>query len=313
MSQQIYHRDWYLGHLSFSSYLNQLLNYRYHWHEDEYELSIVMTGRAEYIRGADSFTLEPDDGILIPPGAGHASYGLEKDTIALVVRFSRSAFSSLHGANETVRILAAPSSYADRYDAKWRMLRRCAAELLLSMASDGPTSELRFRSAGQRLVAELFDDFPHEIVPMQRDDLYHQRVMRTMTTYLEEHFSEKITLEDMAQLTGYNRTYLSTLFRDTVGIRFYDYLTRIRLANAMYDLKSDSIALTDIAIGNGFPDLKNFNLKFREVFHVSPMQYRKFLFQQGGTFLIRERRFVDLAEPRIRETLLRYMDGSKPA
>ena len=62
-----------------SSWQNDVFNYRYHWHEDEYELNILLHGRQECCRGSENFHLDVDDVILVPPGVGHASMGSQVD------------------------------------------------------------------------------------------------------------------------------------------------------------------------------------------------------------------------------------------
>ena len=49
--------------------------------------------------------------------------------------------------------------------------------------------------------------------------------------YMEEHYSEKITLEQIARLTGYNRTYISGLVKSELG-GFFAYVNRLRMTHA---------------------------------------------------------------------------------
>lgn len=65
-------------------FAHSIMNYRYHWHTDKYELSIVLHGTQEYCRGTETHSLSEDDLILTAPGNGHASMRQQPGTRALV-------------------------------------------------------------------------------------------------------------------------------------------------------------------------------------------------------------------------------------
>ncbi len=97
-----------------------------------------------------------------------------------------------------------------------------------------------------------------------------------MIAYLEDYYRERLSLQAAARQFYYN-SYVSQLFKDCMGINFYNYLTRIRLRHATRDLSETDRRIADIAADNGFTDLKSFNTKFREIFSCSPSDYRKSL------------------------------------
>lgn len=55
------------------AYIHQMLNFRYHWHRQEYELFLLLQGRAIVNRGEEIWDLSPGDLLLIDPGCAHAS------------------------------------------------------------------------------------------------------------------------------------------------------------------------------------------------------------------------------------------------
>ena len=72
-------------------FAHNIMNYRYHWHADDYELSILLYGVQSYCRGSENSLLHEDDVILTVPGNGHASMTQAADTCALVLHFSVAA------------------------------------------------------------------------------------------------------------------------------------------------------------------------------------------------------------------------------
>lgn len=305
--EPIYTRTWEKVNISVTAYIHQLMNYRYHWHENEYELDIVLTGRAQFVRGDRNFTLKSGDMILVNPGVGHASFSLVENTYAMVIRISKQAVNRVLPLGKEFRFDFAVDEEVHDLPLS-RKIRYYGALLLQSLGENSATGEIKSRASLELLCAAMIDEGTSEVIDCQREDLFHQQAIRVITSYMEEHYREKITLGDLSQLTQYNRTYISTIFRQTVGIRFYDYLIRIRITNALYDLADESKTLTDVAIDNGFPDLKNFNLKFREAIHVTPAQYREIIRTLGGEFVVRQRRYFAPDDPAVRPVLEAYRE-----
>lgn len=303
----VYYKNWPTVRISVTAYLHQLKNYRYHWHESEYELDIVLTGRAQFVRGDQNFTLESGDMILINPGVGHASFSLIDDTSAMVIRITKEAFERFLELGKEYRFDFVTDSET-RDTSLLRQIRYYSTLLLKSLQDDTVTSETKASASLELLTAGIADHAPFQIISRQREDLFHKEAIRVITSYLEEHYREKVSLDDLAKLTKYNRTYISTIFHKTVGIRFYDYLIRIRITNALYELADDTKTLTDVALDSGFPDLKNFSRKFRETIHVTPARYREVIRTMEGEFLVRNRRFYTPDDELVRPVLEEYLD-----
>ena len=64
-------------HTYVDGYVHKIYGYRYNWHENAYEIDIVLRGTLEFHRGGEKIILHQDDFLIIDPGVGHASYPLE--------------------------------------------------------------------------------------------------------------------------------------------------------------------------------------------------------------------------------------------
>ena len=95
MEETYYEMDLPRENIHLRCFAHSIMNYRYHWHPDEYELSIVLKGNQEYCRGTETHSLFEDDLILTAPGNGHASMRQQPDTRALVLHFPSNALKLL--------------------------------------------------------------------------------------------------------------------------------------------------------------------------------------------------------------------------
>lgn len=90
-----------------------------------------------------------------------------------------------------------------------------------------------------------------------------------------------------------------------MGVNFYEYLTRFRFQCALLDMGVSTASLTDIALSNGFADLKSFSRRFKETFGRSPAEYRALL--ANGPVMGRERRYIHPDDPIVTQKLDRYL------
>lgn len=307
MNEAYFQLRWPSEGLALWGFAHQVMNYRYHWHQNEYELSILLGGSQEFCLDRQSYFLEEDDVILIGPGTGHASFGRQADTCALVFHISQEAFKPFARKGCAFQFPHSPSGAETREAPRYCRIRFYAAQICEAALSHGPFSDLTARASAQLLLATMCTMFDHQTVrAVTEQDKEPMEAMRGLITYMEQHYREKITLDELAAYSGYNRTYISTLFKNTIGVNFYEYLTRLRLQQAIQDLTVTSKNLTDIALDNGFPDLKSFNARFKEVLHRSPSQYRSIL-SPDQIVTSGKRRLISEDHPLLTRKLAEYL------
>lgn len=275
MQNQLYYQtQWPKDNLFISCCAHELYNYRYHWHNSEYEIDILLKGKAEYCCGQNTYYLEENDVIFINPKVWHASFAREENSKALVIRFSDSAFKNFLKKDDHLIFDLPPSDSSTRNASIYRRLRYYASLLLTSMGGDGPFQKLTAKASFEMLLATLCESGSRSVKPYDTNKRNRETMMR-MIKFIEQHYMEKLSLDDMGQYTHYNRTYVSTLFKNTVGINFHDYLTKVRLSNAIFQLAVTDKNMTQIAVDCGFSDLKTFNHRFREIFGYLPAEYKQ--------------------------------------
>lgn len=93
--------------------------------------------------------------------------------------------------------------------------------------------------------------------------------------YIEEHYRENLTLDEIADFIGMNSSYMSTYFKKETGVNFKVYLTNRRMQEAIKLLNSTTMKSYEIADFIGYKDVKQFREKFKEIYGISPQQYKK--------------------------------------
>ena len=93
--------------------------------------------------------------------------------------------------------------------------------------------------------------------------------------YLDEHFTEKIMLEELAEKFFINKFYLSKIFKETYGTTVNNYLISKRITRAKQLLRFTDMTVDEIGVAVGMADANYFSRMFRKVEGSSPREYRK--------------------------------------
>lgn len=102
------------------------------------------------------------------------------------------------------------------------------------------------------------------------------KAVRTAIDYINRHVTENITLGDIAARVDLSPNYFSHIFKKSVGISLWEYITSKRIESAMALLSSDRERnMIDIAADCGFNNTANFNKMFRRVTGMTPSEFRR--------------------------------------
>ena len=93
--------------------------------------------------------------------------------------------------------------------------------------------------------------------------------------YIERHLNEKITLKDLAKISGYSEFHLIRIFAAATGETIGSYIRKRRLAAAAEALLNSGKRVIDIALDSGFGSSEAFSRAFKSVYGLSPHAYRK--------------------------------------
>ncbi|MDO4633368.1 MAG: response regulator [Eubacteriales bacterium] len=101
------------------------------------------------------------------------------------------------------------------------------------------------------------------------------RPIRLAKQYIQEHYAEQITQEEVSRHVGLTPAYFSTLFKKTEQEGFARYLIRIRIEAAKHLLRETSFSVSEICQQVGYHDPKHFTHTFEKETGVKPTLYRK--------------------------------------
>ena len=92
--------------------------------------------------------------------------------------------------------------------------------------------------------------------------------------YIKNNYNENLTLTDVSELVHISPYYFSKLFKDKTGKNFIEYLTCVRMEEAMKQLTSSSLSIKEICINVGYSDPNYFSRSFKKYTGKTPGEYR---------------------------------------
>lgn len=103
----------------------------------------------------------------------------------------------------------------------------------------------------------------------------HEEVFGEVLRYMETNFDRDLSLAGVADRFHYHPSYFSTLFKQSVGTTFSDYLYGLRMREAARLLKESKLYAATIGQKVGYPGAAYFTKAFKKQYGMSPDQYRK--------------------------------------
>lgn len=238
--------------------------YPRHWHDELYLCAIIEGGSELHCAGGSQVSA-PGTLVLIPSGEVHADRKWDCSFRCMFIELPalRAAWEQFAGRSV---------SGIDFRTQMIRDARTLASFLRLYRALETPGSPLKRESALAGFLHRLVRRHSSAAMPALRNGSENFAVGRTRK-FLDEHFAERISLHDLAQLTGLSPFHLHRSFCRKVGMPPHAYQLQSRITRALTLLRRGH-SISDAASSVGFVDQSHFARHFKRSTGVTPGQYQ---------------------------------------
>lgn len=240
----------------------------YHYH-DWFELYYLRTGKCIYTLKTKKYYVNENNWIFIPPNLKHKVMYLTPTHDRCLMYFSKDYLNPLV-ISHINQLIAYPIFAPDPEDSA--SINTIPDKLLYEFENKSEFSEELIKS----YLLEIFAAFLRRIDKKTSDDTNtsnYNLLVDHVIRYINIHYAEKITLNDLADLTCVGANYVSRIFKQVTGINLNEYINLIRIAHAKKLLNTTNDSITNIAYKCGFNDSNYFSHVFKKFEKVSPQQY----------------------------------------
>lgn len=102
-----------------------------------------------------------------------------------------------------------------------------------------------------------------------------EKSLHPVLLYIENHYQDDITVKELAEYAHLHPNYFIKSFKKQFGMPPIQYINRLRLTKARYALLNTNDTIQKIAVDSGFNGQSQFSKAFRQMYEVSPSEYRK--------------------------------------
>lgn len=141
----------------------------------------------------------------------------------------------------------------------------------LHMPSFENVKNIREKEEMNLFVKEIFNSIFNKIKILNMGNIHI--TIKKAIQYMEENYGGDIGLAEVAEVTGINYIYLSTLFKEETGMSFVKYFTQIRLNHAK-ELLAQGDKINHVAEVTGFSNYRYFCDIFKKYEGMTPSQYK---------------------------------------
>ncbi len=248
--------------------------YETHFH-NAYELIYVHAGAARFRIGTSCYTASAGSLLIISKLEEHSMEILEAPYRRTYIQLTTSQLGRCLDEPRLKAVFSArPAGFRHLFDlsAVAAEADRLLGDIEAEYRTGGAFSERRLSALLQLLLIlcrrTCPDQFPSSEQPLP------EAVVRAQA-YLDTHFTEPISLDELAGRLYLSPSYLSHSFRSWTGYSPKQYLMLSRLSYARQLLLTTTDSVTHIAAACGFSDVNNFIRSFKKETGHTPASYRK--------------------------------------
>lgn len=110
----------------------------------------------------------------------------------------------------------------------------------------------------------------------------HNNILDELIEYIDQNYSQKLTLNDVAEHFFVSPSMISHICSDRLQISFYQFVQQRRLSEGQR-LILNGLSMTEIAAKTGFSNYQNFYRAFKKAYGITPKEYRQLLVQEKSS------------------------------
>ena len=241
------------------------------WHSvphthNHMELFYIVGGRGQFLIQDRLYPVNVNDLVIIHPNIPHTEVSLNAQPLEyIVLGIEGVELASSENSNGQFSLL-------DHFESM--EISGCLRNILREMEQKSPGYEDVCQAYMEILIIRLMRN-TELALPSEPQVISKNHQCAAVKRYIDQHFKETLTLEQLAEEAHMNKYYLSHSFKKEYGVSPINYMITCRVEESKYLLAETDLSLSRIAQLLGFSSLSYFSQVFRRSQGISPMEFRQ--------------------------------------
>ena len=252
------------------------------------EIVYIVSGKAKHIINENEYSVKKGDISVINPYETHAFFAdtsCSEEFVAYDLMFTPDFIDKACLENDDFSQLSDSfmfySLFPDEKEFKKRFNLVPNCNLELESVFEKIYYEYRNKKNGyvnliRVYTAEIIIKLLRKIQDLEKSAISESQreLVLSVIEYIENNYSIKINMEQIASKMFFNKNYISKLFKKETGLSINEFVREIRLKKACRQLSETDRNITEIAYDCGFSDMKTFYAIFKKYMGCTPKKYR---------------------------------------
>lgn len=250
-----------------------------HWHE-QLEILYFTEGTGIIECGSESYEANAEDLIIINSNELHSGYNPGNNLAYCCFNIDPSLIhSSFFDVCDIkyIRPIERNMILFSNKASKDAELIDCIKSIIMEYERQDTAYEMVIKSYVYKILAVLIRNYVSRILSPEeyQKSVNNLERMAKVFDYIEEHYDDKISLEDLCSMSGLSSYYFCRLFKKVTGKTTNEYINLFRINKAETLLKNTGMNITEIAMKTGFNDMNYFSRMYKKYKKIAPSKTRK--------------------------------------
>ncbi len=242
---------------------------------DHYNIGFTLQGRRRTVTPLYSYSYQVGDVALLPPYILHRTLAKYNEPYErIMIKFSPEFVKPFIQAVGQPVFTRLYETYVYHFSPKSQeKLKQMFFDIYEEYQKDTPYKEFILQGMLFRLFTTIIEEHLPGELSMNPKPL-SPPIMNAIV-YMEDHYKEQPSMEEVAHYTGFSAGYFSRLFRSQLGMTYSTYINNIQLRHVQILLSTTNKSVMDIAHETGYCHGEYLSAQFKKKTGLTPSQYRR--------------------------------------
>lgn len=247
--------------------------YPKHWHE-HLEMTVTLKGKGIAWIDGETFSIQDHNIFIINPKSLHYVHGI-------------APYHSTYGYSLQIDLAYFEPFFSDIIK---QYYPTCSSEItdaiiqaVVQLHQMILRKEDRFNLLCQLIqILKILNQQKSDAQDTIRSQKHKDRILAILN-FIQDHYTEPLDIALLADEFHLSKGYLQKCFKEDFGQSVHSYILEIRMMHAIDDLKYTDLSILNIALKNGFPNVKSMIQAFKKQFSQTPGTFRKKMINRPQT------------------------------
>lgn len=228
--------------------------------QDYYTMALIIAGRAQYRFGKEKITVQAGDILFIGKNTAYTARVVSKEPWEhIVIAFRADSAADFEDLPvERVNKVQHSSRYLELFGQAFGAWSQCA---------------FGYKIQTKALITQILFTLFSENVSRHFGSSEALRSLKAAVEYMEQNYTRKITVEELARRSGYSASHFTRMFRQMYDLSPIQFLNRLRIQHAKNLLRAEQYSLSEIANRCGFSSVYYFSRCFKQITGATPKKW----------------------------------------